>query len=63
VRPAIAFVILASGLKYVGIGTTALGWTLCAVLLIAAAAWLAGARPWRAFGTGARGAAEPEAEG
>ena len=30
VRPAIAFVILASGLKYVGLGTTALGWTLCA---------------------------------
>ena len=30
IRPAIAFVIFASGLKYVGLGTTALGWTLCA---------------------------------
>jgi uncharacterized membrane protein YfcA len=48
VRPAIAFVILASGLKYAGLGTTELGWTLCAVLLLAALAWLVLARPWRA---------------
>ena len=48
VRPAIAFVILASGLKYVGVGTTALGWILCAMLLTAASTWLAVARPWRA---------------
>jgi uncharacterized protein len=47
VRPAIAFVIFASGLKYVGLGTTALGWTLCAVLLLAGTAWLVYARPWR----------------
>jgi hypothetical protein len=46
VRPAIAFVILASGLKYVGLSTTALGWTLCGVLLASAGAWLAIARPW-----------------
>ena len=39
VRPAITFVIFASGLKYVGLGTTALGWVLCAVLLAAALAW------------------------
>jgi uncharacterized protein len=45
VRPAIAFVIFASGLKYVGLGTTALGWTLCAVLLGGAVAWLLSARP------------------
>ena len=32
-RPVITFVIFASGLKYVGVGTTALGWILCAVLL------------------------------
>ena len=29
IRPVIAFVIFASGLKYVGLGTTALGWILC----------------------------------
>jgi hypothetical protein len=48
VRPAIAFVIFASGLKYVGLNTTALGWTLCAVLLAAAVGWLVYARPWSA---------------
>jgi uncharacterized protein len=47
VRPAIAFVIFASGLKYVGIDNTTLGWTLCVVLLAAGTAWLASARPWR----------------
>jgi uncharacterized membrane protein YfcA len=47
VRPAIAFVILASGLKYVGLGTTALGWTLCVVLLAGASAWMLSARPWQ----------------
>ncbi len=47
VRPAIAFVIFASGLKYVGVGTTALGWILCVVLLVAGAAWLGVVRPWR----------------
>src|SRR5271155_1719738 len=41
IRPAIAFVIFASGLKYVGVGTTALGWILCAVLLAGASTWLA----------------------
>ena len=46
VRPAIAFAILASGLKYVGLSTTALGWTLCGVLLAGAVAWLVYARPW-----------------
>ncbi len=47
IRPAITFVILASGLKYVGVGTKALGWTLCAVLLLAGALWLAATRPWQ----------------
>jgi uncharacterized membrane protein YfcA len=47
VRPAIAFVILASGLKYVGIGATALGWVLCGILFVAGAGWLAVARPWQ----------------
>ncbi len=47
IRPAITFVIFASGLKYVGLGTTALGWVLCVVLFAGAALWLAYARPWR----------------
>ncbi len=46
VRPAITFVIFASGLKYVGLGTTALGWVLCGVLLAGAGAWMVSARPW-----------------
>ncbi|HLW94104.1 MAG TPA: sulfite exporter TauE/SafE family protein [Solirubrobacteraceae bacterium] len=45
VRPAITFVIFASGLKYVGVATTALGWILCAVLLAGGAAWVAITRP------------------
>jgi uncharacterized protein len=45
IRPAITFVIAASGLKYVGLGTTALGWTLCGILFAAAAVWLAYIRP------------------
>jgi uncharacterized protein len=45
IRPAITFVIFASGLKYAGMGTTALGWTLVAVLAVAAA-WFGWAR-WR----------------
>jgi uncharacterized membrane protein YfcA len=52
IRPAIAFAILASGLKYVGVGTKTLGWTLCGVLLAAAAAWLVQARPWAARSSG-----------
>jgi len=40
IRPIITFVIFASGLKYVGMGTTALGWTLCAVLLAGGGYWL-----------------------
>ena len=47
VRPVIAFVIFASGLKYVGVGTTALGWILCALLLAAGTLWLSQARPWQ----------------
>ncbi len=47
IRPVITFVIAASGLKYVGIGTTTLGWLLCAMLFAAAAIWLAYGRPWQ----------------
>jgi uncharacterized membrane protein YfcA len=48
IRPVITFVIFASGLKYAGLGPSALGWTLCAVLLGAGGWWLARSRPWRA---------------
>lgn len=47
VRPVITFVIFASGLKYVGVGTTDLGWILAAVLLGAGLGWVAIARPWQ----------------
>jgi uncharacterized protein len=47
IRPAITFVVAASGLKYVGVGTTALGWILCATLLAGALSWLAVSRPWQ----------------
>jgi len=47
IRPVITFVVAASGLKYVGVGTTALGWILCAALLACGGSWLAVKRPWR----------------
>jgi uncharacterized membrane protein YfcA len=47
IRPAITCVIFASGLKYVGVGTTALGWTLAAMLLGAVVVWLVYVRPWQ----------------
>jgi uncharacterized membrane protein YfcA len=49
IRPAIAFVIFASGLKYVGLQTTALGWTLCGFLLAAGITWAVFTRPWRVW--------------
>jgi hypothetical protein len=54
IRPAIAFVIFASGLKYVGVPTAVLGWTLCAVLLGAGLTWLQVAKPWRQREEGSR---------
>jgi len=56
IRPVITFVIFASGLKYAGLGTTALGWTLCAVLLVCAGYWTIRNRPW----VREKGDAEPE---
>ncbi len=47
IRPAITFVIFISGLKYVGVGTTDLGWVMCAVVLSAAFVWCARTRPWQ----------------
>jgi hypothetical protein len=52
IRPIITFVIFASGLKYVGLGTTALGWVLCGTLLGAAAVWMGTTRPWKAGAPG-----------
>jgi uncharacterized protein len=46
IRPIITFVVFASGLKYVGVNTTTLGWILCAVLLAAAVVGLYFAKPW-----------------
>jgi hypothetical protein len=50
IRPVITFVIFASGLKYAGMGTTTLGWTLCLVLLACGGYWLARNKPWRGHG-------------
>ena len=47
IRPIITFVIFASGLKFVGVGTTVLGWVLCAVALTGGAYWLFRTQPWR----------------
>jgi uncharacterized membrane protein YfcA len=51
IRPMITFVVTASGLKYVGVGTTALGWILCAILFVVGFAWLALKQPWRSSST------------
>jgi hypothetical protein len=60
VRPVITFVIFASGLKYAGLGTTALGWVLCATLLAAGATWVVVGRPWRRGEPPAPGSTAPE---
>jgi hypothetical protein len=46
IRPAITFVVAASGLKYVGVGTSTLGWILCAVVLVGGSTWVLRSRPW-----------------
>jgi uncharacterized membrane protein YfcA len=46
IRPVITFVIFASGLKYAGVPTTALGWALGGVLLAAGGYWLVYTRFW-----------------
>jgi uncharacterized protein len=58
IRPVITFVIFASGLKYAGLGTTALGWTLCVVVLAVGVLWLAYSRPRNAK----KARAKPERE-
>jgi uncharacterized membrane protein YfcA len=46
IRPIITFVIFASGLKYAGVGTTELGWSLCGVAMLAAVYFLSRTKPW-----------------
>ena len=58
IRPVITFVIFASGLKYVGLDTEALGWVLCATLLGVGGVWLAVKRPWETLGASAKLAGE-----
>ena len=58
IRPVITFVIFVSGLKYVGVPTTALGWTMAA-LLVVAAVWLGWTRPWRGAERPAAGPEQP----
>ncbi len=58
IRPAITFVIFASGLKYAGLGTPALGWTVGLVTLACAGYWLVRARRR----PGRRAEAEPQRE-
>ncbi|MGH2868090.1 MAG: sulfite exporter TauE/SafE family protein [Solirubrobacteraceae bacterium] len=60
VRPAIAFVIFASGLKYIGISTRPVGWILCATLLAAGIAWLSIARPWKVWSALPPGSSEED---
>jgi hypothetical protein len=48
IRPAITFVIFASGLKYIGVGTYALGFTMGTVLVAGLGYWLVRTRSWRA---------------
>jgi uncharacterized protein len=59
IRPVITFVIFVSGLKYAGVPTTALGWTMAALVAVALV-WLGWARPWRGAGRSA-GADRPAA--
>jgi uncharacterized membrane protein YfcA len=60
IRPVITFVIAASGLKYVGVGATALGWILCGVLLVGAVCWAVVKRPWLKLGVPKDAPAERE---
>jgi uncharacterized protein len=62
VRPVITFVIFASGLKYAGLGTQALGWVLCLVLLACGGYWLARNKPWRGRGAAGDAAAQAASE-
>jgi uncharacterized membrane protein YfcA len=51
IRPAVTLVIFASGLKYAGMGTTTLAWTVGAVVAAAVVTGLAINRPWKSSPT------------
>jgi uncharacterized membrane protein YfcA len=46
IRPVITFVIMASGLKYIGVGNKTLGWSLVGILFAGFAGWLLLSKPW-----------------
>ena len=54
--------ILASGLKYVGVPTYPLGWTMGGILVAGAAYWLATRRPWQRDRQPAAAGAKPTAQ-
>jgi len=60
IRPAITFVIFASGLKYVGMGTYPLGWAMGGILVAGLGYWLVRTRPWRRETPAAEPEPEPE---
>jgi uncharacterized membrane protein YfcA len=61
IRPVITYVIFASGLKYVGVPTTALGIILVSVAVVGLTFWLLRTQPWR--GDQAAGGAASRATG
>ena len=46
IRPVIGFAVVASGLKYIGVPTVVLGWTLLGVILFGGGGWLLWKKPW-----------------
>ncbi len=62
-RPVITFVIFASGLKYVGVATTTLGWILVATLAAAAVVWVVRGRLGAPAGLVEAGVGDDGAEG
>jgi hypothetical protein len=59
-RPAIGFVIFASGLKYIGVDVHTLGWILLSTAVAVAAAWYFKSQPRRRVGLPVPSKADPE---
>lgn len=47
IRPVIGFAVFASGLKYVGVPTVALGWILFVTIVVGGGGWLVWSKPWQ----------------